>query len=629
MVKMSEEEKESELSDSDDSNNEVIKEEVSLQFHLYIIIFAIIYYISWVIPGFVFWLYFFFPFRLFFLENIGFISLFTNLSSLITLLIMPLVIIGCYLIHILLIGLTTRLIWGITERISPSKSGIIPRNIRSRVANYYHIRSFMIKYGKNTFTKGIFPWLSNWFFNFVRSNKIGKGTTLEESVVNDKFIEVGRNCYLGVNTVLASHLIQGIFGNISYFKIKVGNNVTAATMGGIGAGSEINDNSFLLPFAATPKHSIIKGNNSYYFGLPMRRIFRKKIMNYLDLTPKDLEMNENIDGYKDKKLLKQLKEKETSVDKPEEIFNNKQMLGDVHGNEIDLDNLKKEDLAIDFTTSSAISRVNVKFLIVYLPIFWLSGLIVTIIWYWYSRAQVSSNFQWSFFFFFPFVLFGLLYIFIAGCLLFSKLFLILINLIHKPKEGVFKAEIGDTNYEFWMMRTELKKIALWLFRNSPFPWTDALAFKQLGINMDFSSHLADTWCDSEFIKFGRKVLVGQGATIMSSMVIGKYLLIKKVFFDDYVMVGGHTTIAPGTIIEKESVIGAISSTTFDQVLKPGWIYFGIPARELKENKYAEERRDVIIKRQVAEDKKFEMTYEVNIDEDKKKLLKPKKELKQK
>jgi len=629
MVKMSEEGKETELSDSDEHNNEVIKEEVSLQFHLYIIIFAIIYYISWVIPGFVFWLYFFFPFRLFFLENIGFISLFTNLSSLITLLIMPLVIIGCYLIHILLIGLITRLIWGITERISPSKSGIIPRNIRSRVANYYHIRSFMIKYGKNTFTKGIFPWLSNWFFNFVRSNKIGKGTTLEESVVNDKFIEVGRNCYLGVNTVLASHLIQGIFGNISYFKIKVGNNVTAATMGGIGAGSEINDNSFLLPFAATPKHSIIKGNNSYYFGLPMRRIFRKKIMNYLDLTPKDLEMNENIDGYKDKKLLKQLKEKETSLDKPEEIFNNKQMLGDVHGNEIDLDNLKKEDLAIDFTTSSAISRVNVKFLIVYLPIFWLSGLIVTIIWYWYSRAQVSSNFQWSFFFFFPFVLFGLLYIFIAGCLLFSKLFLILINLIHKPKEGVFKAEIGDTNYEFWMMRTELKKIALWLFRNSPFPWTDALAFKQLGINMDFSSHLADTWCDSEFIKFGRKVLVGQGATIMSSMVIGKYLLIKKVFFDDYVMVGGHTTIAPGTIIEKESVIGAISSTTFDQVLKPGWIYFGIPARELKENKYAEERRDVIIKRQVAEDKKFEMTYEVNIDEDKKKLLKPKKELKQK
>ena len=628
MVKMGEDKKETELSDSTEAKNEVIKEELSLQFHLYIIIFVFIYYLSWVIPGFMFWLYFFFPFRIFFLENLDFISLFTNLSSLITLLIMPLVIIGCYIIHLILTGLTTRVMWGITERISPSKSGIIPRNIRSRTANYYHIRSFMIKYGKNTFTKGIFPWLSNWFFNFVGSNKIGKGTTLEESVGNDKFINVGENCYFGVNSTLASHLIQGIFGNISYFEINVGNNVTSSAMAQIGPGSELHDNAFFLPLASTPKHSVMKGNN-YYFGIPMRKIFRKKIIQYLDVTPKDLEMNENIEGYKDKKLLKEIKEKRRISKNIEKSLQIEHNLGNQYEEEIKINSLSEEDLAIDFTTSSAISRVNVKFLIVYLPIFWLSGLIVTIIWYWYSRSQVSSNFQWAFFFFFPLVLIGLIYIFIGGCLLFSKLFLILVNLIHKPKEGVFKAEIGDTDFEFWMLRTELKKIALWFLRNSPFPWTDVLAFKQLGVNMDYSSHLADAWCDSDFIKFGRKVMIGQGATIMSSMVIGKYLLIKKVCFDDYVMVGGHTTIAPGTIIGKESVIGAVSSTTYDQTLKPAWIYFGIPARELKENTYAEERRDIIIKRQVAEAKKFEMIHEVNIDEDKKKLIKIGKKRKEK
>jgi acetyltransferase-like isoleucine patch superfamily enzyme len=621
---MSEEQKELTPSDSVEPNNEVIKEEVSLQFHLYIIIFAVIYYISWLIPGFVFWLYFFFPFRIFFLENIGFLTLFTNLSSLMTLLIMPLVIIGCYVLHLMLIGLTTRLMWRISERISPSKSGIIPRNIKSRAANWYHIRSFMIKYGKNTFTKGMFPWLSNWFFNFVGSNKIGKGTTFEESIGNDKFIDIGENCYIGVSSTLASHLIQGIFGNISYFKIKVDNNVTFAAMVQVGPGSELHDNSFFLPLASTPKHSVMKGKN-YYFGIPMRKIFRKKIMNYLDITPKDLEMNENIAGYKDKKLLKQLKAKQTFREKNDNTLDKKQTLEDLQEDKITLDKPSAEDLAIDFTTSSAISRVNVKFLIVYIPIFWLSGLIITTIWYWYSRSQFISNFEWSFFLFFPLVLFGLIYIFILGCLLFSKLFLIIVNLIHKPKEGIFKAEIGDTDFEFWMLRTELKKIALWFLRNSPFPWTDVLAFKQLGVNMDFSSHLADAWCDSEFIKFGRKVMIGQGATIMSSMVIGKYLLIKNVFFNDYVMVGGHTTISPGTVIERESVIGAISSTTYNQVLKPGWIYFGIPARELKENKYAEERRDIIIKREVADAQKFELTHEVNIDEDKKKLIKIEKE----
>ncbi|MFW9896419.1 MAG: acyltransferase, partial [Candidatus Thorarchaeota archaeon] len=201
-------------------------------------------------------------------------------------------------------------------------------------------------------------------------------------------------------------------------------------------------------------------------------------------------------------------------------------------------------------------------------------------------------------------------------------------LIHKPKEGIFKAEIGDTDFEFWTLRTELKKIALWFMRNSPLPWTDVVSLRLFGVDMDASSHLNDAWCDAEFIKFGRKNLIGQGATVMSSMVVGKYLIIKKVVCDDYIMIGGHTTIAPGTIMGKESVIGALSSTTFDQILEPNWVYFGIPAIKLKENKYAEERRDIILKRDVDDAKKFEIEHEVNIDEDKKELIKTEKEVKE-
>ena len=87
------------------------------------------------------------------------------------------------------------------------------------------------------------------------------------------------------------------------------------------------------------------------------------------------------------------------------------------------------------------------------------------------------------------------------------------------------------------------------------------------------------------------------------------------------MVGGHTTIAPGTVMGQDSVIGAISSTTFGQILKPNWIYFGVPAKILKENRYAEERRDIIVKRHVDDEIKLEETHEVNIDEDKKDLIK--------
>jgi acetyltransferase-like isoleucine patch superfamily enzyme len=539
---------------------------------------------------------------------------------LLALISMPLVLLGCYLIHLFFLALSTRIFWKISEKISPSKSGIIPRNIRTKAANAYHIRSFMIKYGKNTFTKGIFPWLSNSFFNFIGSSNIGDGSTLEESVGNDKFIQVGKNVYIGINSTLASHLIRGVFGDITYFEIKVGDNVTTAAMNQIGPGTEINNNSFLLPLASVNPHSTLTGN-AYYYGIPLRKIFRRKVMDYLGLSPKQLEINDNIAGYKDKKLIKKLKVDHILGESVEENPKNDRMKEESLEESINTEELTKEDLEIDFTTSSAISRVNSKFLIVYLPIFWVSGLLVSIFWYWYLLHE-----NWiAILSFLPLAIFGSIYFFILGTILFSKLLLIIVNLIHKPKVGVFKAEIRNTDYEFWMLRTELKKISLWFMRNSPLPFTDSFALRILGVNMDFSSHLNDAWCDAEFITFGRRNLIGQGATIMSSMVIGKYLLIKRIIFDDYVMIGGHSSIAPGTIIGKESVVGALCTTTYDQILDPNWIYFGIPVIRLKENKYAQARRDIIIRRDVDKARKYEETHEVNIDEDKKKLIKIKEE----
>ncbi len=210
---------------------------------------------------------------------------------------------------------------------------------------------------------------------------------------------------------------------------------------------------------------------------------------------------------------------------------------------------------------------------------------------------------------------------IFGCIFSTKLMLILINLIHKPKEGIFLIQKGNRDYEFWCLRVELKKIVLWLINNSPLPWIDALAFRWFGVKIDFSSHLQDAWCDVEFIKFGRKVMVGQGAVVLSSMIIGKYLIIKQVILEDYTVIGGQATIAPGTIIERDTVIGALSTTTYRQFLENSWIYFGVPAIKLKQNKYAESKRDMIQKVDVAELKKFSIQHEVNIDEDKKKLLK--------
>jgi len=279
--------------DKNDLDTEVPREKIKLQFHWYLSIFFVIYYLSYVVAGIIFMTYIIIIFvpHVLLVDNL--VAVFTNLDSLLAFIALPLVIIVSYLSRLFIVGLISRIFWRFTEYRSPTKDGVIPRNIGSKTANYYHIRSFMIKYGKNAFMKGVFPWLANWFFNFVGTGVINKGSTLEESVVTDKNINVGRNCYIGVNSALSSHFVEGIFGNIVFFEIKLGDNVTLGGFNNIAPGCELSDNSYLLPIAAATKHNKTKGDN-FYFGMPFRRIFKKKIMDYLKVTEEDLERAEKL-----------------------------------------------------------------------------------------------------------------------------------------------------------------------------------------------------------------------------------------------------------------------------------------------------------------------------------------------
>ena len=277
--------------ESEKEETAVVKEEIKLQAYWHALSFFSTYLGSYFIPGIIFFSYLLFLFYPHVLQISDIIILFTSPIPLIILLMIPVVIILCYLIHLFFAALITRQWWALTEKHQPSKDGIIPRNIPSKTLNYYHIRSFMIKYPKNLFVKGIFPWLTNWMFNYTKTNKIGKRTTIEEQVCGDKFMEIGENCYIGPNSVLTSHLVEGIFGNIAYFKIKLGNNITMAALNCIAPGADIKDNAYLLPLAAASKFNSLKGNN-YYFGIPLRKIFKKKVMEYLQLTEEDLKRDE-------------------------------------------------------------------------------------------------------------------------------------------------------------------------------------------------------------------------------------------------------------------------------------------------------------------------------------------------
>ncbi len=269
----------------------IIKEEINIQAFWHVISFFVPYLLSYLLPGILFFTYILFVFEPYVLKTDNIIALFTQLEPLLSFLLIPGVIIGCYVIHLFLVAVIVRYLWRYTEKKKPSKDGVIPRNIPSKTLDYYHIRSFMLKYPKNLFNKGLFPWLAKWAYNYIGTNKIGKGSIIEEQVCGDKYLDIGDNCYIGVNSILASHLVEGIFGNISYFKIKVGDNVTFSGENAIAPGCDINDNSYLLPLASATKFNVIKGNN-YYFGIPLRKIFKSKIQDYLQLSEDDLKKNQ-------------------------------------------------------------------------------------------------------------------------------------------------------------------------------------------------------------------------------------------------------------------------------------------------------------------------------------------------
>lgn len=173
--------------------------------------------------------------------------------------------------------------------------------------------------------------------------------------------------------------------------------------------------------------------------------------------------------------------------------------------------------------------------------------------------------------------------FIYFLLLFGKLILILTNLIHQPKEGIFQRSSKDKDFFFYLLRRNLKSFVLRIFNYFPLPWAKILALKLFNIKIPYKTGVLDSFIDSDFIEIGNNTILGEGSIIMSSMVLGDFLLIKKVILKDGCTIGAFSVIAPGTIVEEGVILGMGSFTKINQRLEKGFIHFGRPAKKWKKN----------------------------------------------
>ena len=259
--------------------------------------------------------------------------------------------------------------------------------------------------------------------------------------------------------------------------------------------------------------------------------------------------------------------------------------------------------------------VKKRYLIFYVFLIWVSIFSIQFEFWLFWKL-----YDWKFIhflFFLPFLIFIMYLTSIFVSLIFAKIFLVIVNLIHKPSEGVFLRHPSDKDYRYWSLRSVIKKWPLWLSHKFPFPFIDNICLKMFGVKTKFSNSLFEGFVDTEFIEFGKNVTIGQSAIIQSAIIVGNLFIIRKTVIEDNVVIGAHSVVMPGTHMKKNSILAGSSMTTVGQELEENWVYIGAPGKKFKKNVFFEDGLEDIIrklaKEEIISEKKYEELYTMRKD----------------
>ena len=231
------------------------------------------------------------------------------------------------------------------------------------------------------------------------------------------------------------------------------------------------------------------------------------------------------------------------------------------------------------------ARIRKKYLIIYFIIIFLSFIPLTIFEYYYFTLFWVSGWTWLFWLLIPFNIIAGIYILLLSSLIVSKIFIMIVNLIHKPKEGIFQRDIKDKDYLFWNIRNLIKKWPLYVAGTNPLPWLkNKFTLRIFGVRIGKNTSCDQCWISSEFITIGNNVICGISSSILSYGIERNKFYIKKINIGDNVEMGSKVVLMPGTQIGENAKISAHSYTLPGQILDVNKNYGGHPANLLEESK---------------------------------------------
>lgn len=220
-----------------------------------------------------------------------------------------------------------------------------------------------------------------------------------------------------------------------------------------------------------------------------------------------------------------------------------------------------------------------KYLILYIMIIILSFIPCSLFEFWYVTFFWSETIFWTFFLLLPFNVLVAIYIIQFTAILASVLILKVVNLIHVPKEGIFKRSLQDRDYLFWNIRNIIKKWPIYVMASNPFPWFKTrFTLRFFGVKIGKKTICDNSWISSEFVSIGKNVIIGMNSSILSFGIEQDNFILKKVRVDNNVLIGAKCVLLPGTLMKRNVSLSAHSYTNHNAILEENSFYIGHPAK---------------------------------------------------
>ncbi len=220
-----------------------------------------------------------------------------------------------------------------------------------------------------------------------------------------------------------------------------------------------------------------------------------------------------------------------------------------------------------------------KYIVIYILIIILSFIPCSLFEYWYVIYFWSETLIWLFFLLIPLNALVAIYIIQFSAMLASVLILKVINLIHAPKEGIFKRSLEDRDYLFWNIRNIIKKWPLYVMASNPFPWfKNRFTLRFFGVKIGRRTICDNSWISPEFVSIGKNVIIGMNSSVLSFGIEQDNFILKKVSVENNVVIGAKCVLLPGTLMKQNASLSAHSYTNHNAILEENSIYKGHPAK---------------------------------------------------